>query len=254
MEDQAPADDQKDVPHVVLLLDAAQGITRAGRSISRWADQSGNGNDAIAGADAPTPSFAEQAIHGLPAVHFEGGSWMSIADALTLQFGDGNFAVEVVARHDRAAAGLASGYGVTTGYGMLYGKTEVPTPYAGVALFVNYPLPTPSTKLGVQTSYSHYALSTQNGLNDGKPHLFGARRERGTLEARVDGVAQGRVPAPDDVSAVGRPAFIGGHPMAGGWIIQQLKGDIAEIVVVRGGTTPEVFAALEAEVMAKFGL
>jgi hypothetical protein len=239
-------------PHIVLLLDAAEGLSQVNGSVSAWIDQSGSGNDAVAGSTPPTRIAS--AVHGHPAVHFEGGSWMSVADSPSLRFGTGDFTVEVVARHNRVLSTAVTGYGRTIGYGMLYGKSEIPEPFAGVCLFVNVPQPVPSTKFGVQTSYYHYVVSTSDGLNDGKPHLFGARRVGTTLEVRLDGVAQGRLAdAGDDVSATGRPAFLGGHPEDRG-TIQQLKGDIAEIVVIQDGMTPRVLATLEGELLAKFGL
>jgi serine/threonine protein kinase len=235
---------------IALMLDAAKGLTRSGPTVMRWTDQSGNGNDAVAGPQPPT--FVADAIHGFPAVHFD-GNWMSVVDADSLHIGTRDFVVEVVARHDRPVSGLLQGYGLSIGYGMLYGKQEAPAPYRGVAMFVNYPQPSASTKLGVQTSYDHYVLSTSEGMNDNRPHLFTAERRRGTLEVRIDGVAESRnANAGDDVSAVGVPAYIGAHVEHGA--IQQLRGDIAEIVVVTMHSDPGLVAKLEAELKSKFGL
>jgi serine/threonine-protein kinase len=242
----------EDPPHVVLRLDASQGVVHSGDVVQSWIDQSGNGNDAIAGALAP--SFVEDAIAGLPALHFDGGRHMKIADAPSLRVGSEEFVVEVVARHTRALPKDMTAYGMTDGYGLLFAKTEAPDPYFGIALMVNYPHPEPSTKLGVQTSYVTYALSTTERLNDGRPHLFGARRTGGVLEARVDGVAEATVPSvTEDVSAPGRPAFIGAQPQSRG-IIQQLQGDIAAIVLVRGPFTPRYFEKFEADMMARYGI
>lgn len=242
-------------PVIVLLLDAARGITLLDGKVTAWTDQASNGNDATVDAPKHAPTLLTNAIHGLPAVHFEGGSYMTIADSPTLRFGHGDFTVEVVARHDRPmSTSVLDGYNITTGYGMLYGKSEEPDPFRGVALFVNYPQPVPSTKLGVQTSYPHYVLSTSQGLNDGRAHLFGVRRAGTVLEVRVDGVAQAHITgADDDVSAPGQPAFIGGH-LEDEMVIQQLKGDIAEIAVVAGAISAHNLDALESDLKTKFGL
>jgi serine/threonine-protein kinase len=241
-------------PMVALVLDATKGVTRNGSTVVRWEDQSGVGNHALAGSPAPT--FVASAIHGLPALHFERGQHMTIADASGLQAHTFDFVVEVVARHDRPLAkGIASGAGLATAYGMLFGKTEIPAPYRGIALLVNYPDPVPGTRLGVQTSMANYVVSTTDGLNDGKPHLFGARRRNATLEVRLDGVGQDHIDtASDDVSAVGRPIFLGAQESKDNGIIQQLQGDIAEVVVVMGDFGDDGLRDLEHELMTKFGL
>jgi tRNA A-37 threonylcarbamoyl transferase component Bud32 len=240
-------------PHVLLFLDAAKGVALKEGAVSRWSDQSGLGNDAVAGSLAPT--FVESAIHGLPAVHFDGGQHMVVADALSLQIGKLDFTVEVVARHTRPLPrGIADGYSVATSYGMLYGKVELPEPFTGIALFVNHPHPIPSTRFGVQTSWNDNVATTSDGLNDGRPHLFGARREGTSLEVRLDGVEEARIVVPvADVSAVGRPVFLGANPGPRG-IVQQLQGDIAELIVISGPIGPRTFAELEADLKTKFGL
>jgi serine/threonine-protein kinase len=240
-------------PHIALLLDAAKGVTRSGGVVSRWEDQSGSGNDAVAGTPAPT--FVEKGIRELPSLHFDLGQHFIVPDSPSLHFGQRDFVVEVVLSHTRPLpSSVAEGYSVTTSYGMLFGKTLVPPPFEGVALFVNFPHPAPSTRLGAQTSWNDFAITTTDGLNDGRPHLFGARREGTTLEVRLDGVEEARVEnASDDVSAIGRPAFIGAQPTEGG-TVQRLQGDIAELIVIDGNITPRHFAQLEADLKKKFGL
>jgi len=186
-------------------------------------------------------------------VHFD-GSWMSVLDATSLHIGTGDFTIEIVARHDRGVLSLAAGYGVATGYGRLYAKTEAAKPFFGIGLFVNFPHPDPSTKFGAQTSYYGYAESSSEELNDNRPHLFAAHRLGATLEIRVDGAVEAtNKTANDDVSAVGRPAYIGAEPLEKG-LIQQLRGDIAELVVVHGPISAHNLEVLEAELMTKFGL
>ena len=163
--------------------------------------------------------------------------------------------MEIVATNTRQfTKSVAAGYNIATGYGMLFGKVAALRPFPGVALFVNYPHPEPTTKFGVQTSLDDYVLTTSDGLNDGRPHLLGAHREGTALEIRLDGVAQGRVTTlPDDVSAVGVPLYLGAHP-ENGMIIQQLQGDIAEVIVINGAIASSTFASLEADLKKKFGL
>ncbi|MFI5299180.1 MAG: protein kinase [Polyangiales bacterium] len=240
-------------PHVVLFLDASKGVTLRDGAVTKWEDQSGMNNDAVAGPLAP--SLVERAIGGHPALHFDRGQHLVVADALSLQLAKLDFTVEIVLRHTRPlTSGVASGYSLATGYGMLLGKTAPLRPFAGIGVFTNYPHPTPNTRFGAQTSLDDYVLTTSDGLNDGKPHLLGMRRENSTLEIRLDGLSQARaITGPDDVSAVGSPMYLGAHPEDRG-IIQQLQGDIAEVIVISGPIEPQTFAKLETDLKETFGL
>jgi hypothetical protein len=56
-----------------LWLDAGEGIvTNAGGEVTSWMDRSSGGNDAVDVGDGNSPSFAESAINGKPAVSFDG--------------------------------------------------------------------------------------------------------------------------------------------------------------------------------------
>ena len=240
------------VPRTVVRLDASRGVTLEGRAVVKWADQSGAGNDAVAGATPPT--LLENAILGRAAIHFDGAQYLSIADAPALHFGTGDFVVEVVARHDRPASD-PDHFSDTTSYGVLYAKTSATRPWPGIGLFTNFRLPVPSTRFGAQTSWYDFVSSTSDGLNDGKPHLTGLRRHGPELILTLDGKTQTRISTtpPDDVSALGQPAWIGGH-LEDGEVIQRLQGDIAEIVVIDGSLPSTEFSSLEWELMQKYGL
>jgi hypothetical protein len=61
-----------------LWLKADAGVTLSGSNVTAWADQSGNGNNAI----SPTipPTFVSSSINSKPSISFNGdGSWMQIA-------------------------------------------------------------------------------------------------------------------------------------------------------------------------------
>jgi serine/threonine-protein kinase len=240
-------------PHVVLHLDASQGVSSDGDKVSRWADQSGNDNDAKPGRRAPT--LVPGAIHGRAAVHLDGGAYLVVPDSQTLHLGTADFTVEVVARYDRPSPSIGSiDYGITTGYGALYVKSEASFPFRGVSLFANYPRPVKSTRLGVQTQYGHFVLSDSEHVNDGAVRLLAARRVRDTLEVRVNGVAEARFEgASDDVTAPGVPIHLGAHETQQG-VIQQVRGDVAEVVVIQGPIEESRLAELEGGLMGKYGI
>jgi serine/threonine-protein kinase len=241
-------------PNIVLHLDAAEGVTLERGEVARWADLSGNENDAVAGKRAPT--VMANAIHGHPAVHFTSGAYLSIADTQQLHMGTDDFVIAVVARHDRPVADKSiTDFNLATGYGAILVKSEAEFPFRGVALIVNYPRPVRSSKLGVQTEYGHYVLSTSEHLNDDVPRLFEARREEGVLEVRINGVVEARLEgADDDVSSPGVPIGIGAHENQAHAIIQRFQGDIAEVVIESGGVTEARLAEMEDALLTKYGI
>ncbi len=250
----AEPDTSHEPPHFVLHLDASQGVSESAGAVLRWTDQSGNDTDAY--APARRPALVRDAIHGLPAIHFEGGAYLRVDDVAALHLGTHDFTVGLVASHTRpvGGGGPSTSYGITTGYGCLYDKTVLPSPYTGVAIFTNWPRPGPTSRVGVQTQYERNAVSASEGLNDGRVHLYEARRVGTTLENRIDGVVEARTEgADDDVSAEGVPIELGAHVTESG-VVQQLRGDIAEVYVLRGGVTAERLREIEDTLLAKYGI
>ena len=68
-------------PHPILALnpkaywEAGQGITTSGSSVTLWADQTGNGHDAV----GHNTTLDASAANGMDAVHFGVGAWMDIS-------------------------------------------------------------------------------------------------------------------------------------------------------------------------------
>src|SRR5262245_43000562 len=88
------------VPGLVLWLNGGDGVTHdpATNRVSRWADQSGNHNDAAPTADGNAPTYVAQSINHQPGIHFGviGIPNLTIADSSSLKWGTGDFVVEVV--------------------------------------------------------------------------------------------------------------------------------------------------------------
>ena len=51
---------------MALWLNSEQGVTITGQGVSRWADQSGNGNDAVQGTDGQRPTYNTGGANGRP--------------------------------------------------------------------------------------------------------------------------------------------------------------------------------------------
>jgi hypothetical protein len=245
--DAAPPFDVKSLPGLSLWLVASKGVTADGSNqVTKWADQSGNTNDATQGASEPTqPTLVATATNNLPAIHFEGGAHLEMADNASLQLGTGDFALTLVMRHTTQT---------TNGnYGLVFAKQALTSGYPGIAVFVDIPQ---ATTFYGQVDIAHYAATTTSGLNDNTPHVFGFRRAGATVTTRLDGVDDGSSTTDagnTDCTATGVPARIGagGEGNSAG---QQLKGDVSEVVLVKGATTAQDLSALEKYLKAKYAL
>jgi hypothetical protein len=221
--------------------------------VTRWVDQSGHYNDALApAATGGAPVLAAGVVGGKPAVRFNGtSSYLVVNDDASLQFGTGDFIVAVAARHTTppdSGSGIgffyakpASGAFMSEGP-MLYGNTEQHTTEAVAQL----------------ASPGVLVKTMQTGLNGGEPMVLVMRRMAlpagpvATLEIRLNGAGAGSAMGEsflNDVSAIGQHVHLGGSPQA-----HYLAGDIAEVIAVKGPTTDEDVAAIETYLMTKYGI
>jgi len=234
---------------LVLWLDGTRGVQTSGEAVTSWDDQSGLKNDATPPATGSSdPMLVAHAIGGSPAVRFDGTNYLVLEDDASLQFGTGDFLVAVVARHTTPIH-------VDWGYGLFYIKFDLALPYAGPALVANTEEGT--TQIAAQITYHQAIIETaQSGLNDGRPGVLVMRRRASpslaSLEIRLNGatsaVSTGS-PYAIDVSAPGRPVFLGGTPN-----LQDIVGDIAEVIAVKGATPDAEVTALEGYLGTKYGL
>jgi hypothetical protein len=234
---------------LVLWLDGTRGVQTSGEAVTRWEDQSGLKNDAAPPATGSgAPVFVASAIGGAPAVRFDGTNYLVLQDDASLQFGTGDYLVAVVARHTTPIH-------VGWGYGFFYVKAAIDLPFAGPALVANTEGGT--TQIAAQVLYHQAIIATaQSGLNDDQPRGFVMRRRASpglaSLDLRVNGApsatSAGSAYAAD-VSAPGRPVFLGGSPN-----MQDIVGDVAEVVAVKGATADAEVIALEGYLETKYGL
>ncbi|MDB5220406.1 MAG: hypothetical protein JWO86_8333 [Myxococcaceae bacterium] len=214
-----------------------------------WPDKSATGNDAFQDASARMPFLieagAEGGINGHSVVRFAGHEYLRIGDSPTLQWAADDFALYVVMRHENGATALPA-------YGIVYAKwTDTGPQFPGLFMWAGYPGSTGyETRLDVTQ-----AIGSDSGLNDGTMRLVGTRRSGMSYELRVGGnqvslLTDAGIEDPAAFNAAGLPAFIGGREAQ----IQQLQGDIAEIVAVKGTLTDLEQTTLEGYLAKKFGL
>jgi hypothetical protein len=249
--DSVPAFSPSQLTGLALWLDADKGVTAgAGNKVSVWADQSPRGNNASQTVAARQPTVATGVVNGHPVIRFDGtANVLVVPDAQTLQFGMEDFTIAVV----------GSWTNVQSAYAAFLTKQIEPTyPYLGYSVWANFPQPAPSTKFGFQIdAATDFATTAAASLNDGAPRLYVSKRAGTAMEIRVGGAADGSFTATSikNVSATGYKLSVGGHESAdGASVIQLLKGDIAEIVIVRGALSTTDLQKLETYLKTKYGL
>jgi hypothetical protein len=250
---------------LVLWLDSTRGLNPTedggadGGTIFVWADQSGYGNNAVG---VGTPTVVSAALGGMPVVRFNGTSnYLIVADSPSLEFGTGDFLVAEVAQHTTPTD---AGYG----YGFLFSKqNQAQSPFAGPTLIAN----TSEGTSGIEAQVAYgtgSVFSGSTGYNTGTPfyvtmHRFAVTSDAGadaalaTLDLRIGGVDAGSgtgVGYADNVSAgdggAGSwPLYIGGNNQD-----QDMRGDIAEVIAIKGTVDDANLASLEAYLKSKYGL
>jgi hypothetical protein len=265
--------DVNTIPGVVLWLRADQGVTTSSGVVTQWADQSGNHNNAAESRAGLQPGLVTDAIHGLPAVRFSAGT---VAATTTSTVGNGNdllfaatptfgwstgdFLIEVVAGYDNTPSSDATQENAV-GYGDLFVTilgSPINSATSGMGLYGNAPplgtAPASTAVFGYVAGAAGGAgvASSTTGNNDRTPHCFALQRVGTTLSVRVDGTEAGAqtIAATTDLGATGT-AHLGGVGNAAG---QRLDGDIAEVIAVKGTTTPTDLAELEDYLLQKYGL
>jgi len=258
-----------DFPGLVLWLDASEETCTIDEDdyISKVRDRSGLGNDALEHSPFARPkySWSEPLAHGAltfePVVRPNGDqpSSLRVPDSQALAFGTDNFAYVLVMRWDNTQTvrvnNASPPAALYSGSGGILSKQNGFSPYGGVFLMANLPSPylpnDADTVLAVQLSLAGpRAHSYQDGLNDSVFRVCTLRRDKTDLALRINGEREGgTVLKPSvDVSAQGADLLLGG---VGG---QPLRGDIAEVVALRGGFSDAELLALERQLLKKYAL
>lgn len=241
--DAPPGFTPKSLPGLALWLEGSLGLDTAGSKVTKWHDQSGNGNDATAASNSAGPLTG--LLVSKPALQFNQDSRLELKDAASLQWGTGDFLLEIVIAYSNPIPD--AGYV----YGEFYFKQLNASPFPGVVFLGNNSLDK-TARIGVGLDDSTSVFSSASNLNDGTPRLVGTRRKGTTLEIRLNGVVAGTVTnagVARDVSAIGRDVAIGGQIG-----LTALKGAVAEVIAIKGATSDTELATLEAYATKKYGL
>lgn len=215
---------------VVLWLDAAAGVRSVGDAIE-WEDQSGNGHVASVPKGRTSPSLAGNAVAGQPAIRFNGSSdTLLIEDDESLQLGTGPFTIVMAASHTTSNQTTSGRYP----YGCFLSKQASSS--VGPSLWGN--TRDQKTQVAAQLKPgSAEVFSREEGLNDGSPLVLWSTRHNTSTGARFELSINGGEPATSsssevslDVSTPSAPLYLG----ASFNDTQYLRGDIAELLIIKG--------------------
>lgn len=256
-----------DFPTLVLWLEASEEACSVDVADNVWAcrDGSSYGNDAFERPSYDVPKYARAVINGHAALHFEplfdsNGDYpttLQVADTQSMRFGADDFAYVVVMRwnnSEKVRFRTAYVYSYNGSGGILSKQNGVP-PYNGIFLMANLPSPflgaDAGTRFAVQLSVDGpLAISYSDGLNDNAFRVYTLRRRGTDLALRINGDREGGTKLKPNVDASGEDGAL----LLGGVIGQPLRGDIAELVGLKGNFTDDELHALEQHLIVKYAL
>lgn len=259
-QDAAPGYTPKSIPGLSLWLESTMGV---GAQFATWADQSGNGNDAVVSASALAPNHNGGNQNGHQGFVFNGYTTFEIADAASLQLGTGDFLIEAVC-HNNWNASTATSTGTSeTFYSWYQGSyiryrfgevvSKIPsgtTP--GLSLVFNDWTDRGYRIIGQISTTA--AVKVPSRFYEEEPRVLGFRRKGGVLELRSNGLVTSTTDdagaeASADVSAVGTKFYVGGRPG-----LTHFVGAIWEVIVVKGSVSDADVGAFETYAKAKYAL
>lgn len=238
--DAGPPFDPTQLGGLAVWLDSDSAtFTLSQARVTGWRDKSSKGNSAKNQLPtmSPFPNPANPTFNNRATLHFDGSSYMYVLNSASIQVGDGDFLVAMV-------ASVAPG---TTALETLFEKHETTAPFAGPALYA-----TPA-KGDAVIAQGNGVVSQTTGINDGNAHYLAAWRSGATLTIVTD-----RTQSTGAVTSI--PATAGaskdldlGMELAG-TLQNYLVGDIAEVVVVVGSVPSARALALRDYMIRKYNL
>jgi len=238
---------------LVLWLEGDVGVTTAtcplGQCVTRWADQSTWGNDAVLPEAGTPPTLSSTGGHGAVSFDdFDGGTITSldVADTSSIEFK--SFSLVAVAT-DRANVSPHDGV-------LLTKQISTSSPYYGPGFFLNCSNGGLTSAMGracVQIDITQFVASSELGLFDGVARSYVAVYDVSstTLSLGVnDDPWANALVNNENITAKGFPLRIGGS----GYARQTMTGDIAEMIALDTPMTTSQWTGLYGYLRTKYGL
>ena len=221
-----------------VWLKAGAGVTTTatGDSVTSWADQSGNGNNATQTTAGDEPVYVANAIGGQPALQFNGStSFLTLPKASTIGILNSNYEIFIVAKTSSSAIQF-----------LIAGATEqfevhLNAPAAGTASVAGVRfIPTASEYID-EGSPTQYA--------DGSPHIFDASASTTNGIIRVDGV-EGGDSTGNMQGSTDSTIYLGCRSSK----VLFLDGDIAEVLIYNTVLSNADRVLVESYLASKYGI
>jgi len=236
----SPASATPAAPSVITWFkaDAITGLGN-GAAVASWADSSGNGFTAFQATAGQRPTYALNALNGMPAVHFNSAASTYLAFNRSVQ---DDFTILCVFR---STQGLNNGSFYYEGVGLVNAEVGGPTEDFGTCLFAN-------GQVSAGTGNPDVSANSAAGYNDGNPHVMTFKRNKNTSEdgLYLDGVLAGTVIG-DTNSLTAPTRIVLGAQQTG---VNFLTGDIAEVKIFPSVLTDINRGVEEGTLACKYGI
>ncbi len=214
-----------------LKADAGTSTTTNGQSVSTWADQSGNGNNATQPTAANQPTYTTSTLNGYPALHFTSAndSYLILPTDSALGIQNSDYEMFIVARTDSTNISF-----------LISGNLEQFEMHLNGAAGARF-IPISSTYIDEGTS-GEYANNS--------PHIFDAQASSTEGLIRVDGVNGGNTLT--NVRSSSNSSLILGMRLSVNSYF--FTGDIAEVIIYNKVLSASDRILVESYLASKYGI
>jgi hypothetical protein len=218
--------------------DAIAGLAN-GAGVSIWSDSSGNGNSAMQLLSANKPTYATEAMNGLPVVRFNAANSSYLWFYRPVQ---DDFTIICVFQ---SSQGIGSGNLYYQGAGLVNGEVAGVVNDFGSCLFAN-------GVICVGTGSPDVAANSGSGYNNGKPHIFTFTRTKSTgqISLYTDGSLVASATGGTESLTAPNQLMLGTLQT----LANYLTGDIAEVQIFNTVLSSSERSSRETALKCKYGL
>lgn len=226
-----------------LWLKADAGITtNSDGAVTRWADQSGNANDALQPDASKAPALESASLNGIPTLRFPGSTkFLDVASSSSLSGLADDVTILVLVKYDDLNGGYRCGVSKTQGNG--------PAPFDW---WNNQSADSGRTHfwLGNGNASQNTGFISTAAPQTGIYNVMGFKWGGGTVEQYLNDVSNGTFSYSMVPADTGSPLRIGSR----GDLVTQLKGNMAEVLIYQPALSPSDVTAVIGYLRSKYNL
>lgn len=229
------------VPEIALWLKADAGVTADGSGfVTQWNDQSGNGNNAFQPSSDLMPTLVNGALNGHPVLHFDGvDDYMDVAHTSSL-----------VVRRDVSVFAVAS-FDDFANFNGIIGKTvgNSPAPLDFYTLSGSGAIRLYRGNPTGNNGANALVTGTQNPVAAQAYIISGIVRGTNATQY-LDGAFKGSARLIAGILDAGGPLRVGSRDD----LVTKLKGNLAEVILVRGAVSDAERVSITGYLGSKYGI